>query len=394
MDKKQKYMGLSDLRHASIDVNKLLKTHGYQNKPLDFDQAYALGVFTLSPFVKELFGLFDCPREVMKVQSVSALCAFHNMATYKEEDSARQIAGICAAVLDYDVGTSANGFVTPQVDVIDNCGMGGDLIRTPNLSTLAALIASAGEVPMLKHGSPGNTDNVGSSDFLQSCGVDLFSERGKVEAAVRDICFSYTDALDERYKRIHTQTHHYAKLAHMNDIIGPMTTPVDPLRIKKKIIGVNHLIPPERIAQAYRILNRKGVTALEHGLFIRGFEGADTNSGIDEVSLMPGGTLIAELCGEEIQTYKVFARDFNLLECTAGDLHPGSNKAQTSRRMLSNEVQGARRDALLANAAIIFYLAQDLNLKDGVEKSSKLLESHGPYDVLQKYVKLSNGGLL
>jgi hypothetical protein len=144
---KQKYMSIEELKSEARDfsVNKLLKVQGYQNKPLSFDQAYVLGAFSLSPFVSALNGIFEMPTAKVHIQSVAALTTFHNRAVYQDQDSGEQIAGICSAVFDYDLGESSAGFVNPNVnEIIDNCGMGGDLIKTPNLSTIAALIASSG----------------------------------------------------------------------------------------------------------------------------------------------------------------------------------------------------------------------------------------------------------
>lgn len=382
-----------EVKDTKFNINHLLKHNGYQNQPLSFDQAYFLGAFSLSPYVSELQDVFQLSRESVLVQSVAALCTLHNQALYTKEGSAEQIAGICAAVFDYDIGTSSSGFLIPRVDeVIDNCGMGGDLFRTPNLSTIAALIASASGVKMLKHGSPGNTDNIGSSDFLLHCGVNLFPIKEKIEEAVEKINFGYTDALDSKYKRIHQQTHEYAKLAHMNDIIGPITNPVNPKLMKKRIIGINHLVPPERVAEAYQILNQKGITDVNTGLFIRGFCNQKRNGGIDEVSIMPGGTKVAELYGSEIRVYDLFAKDFRLKEISSEELNPGNNKAETSRKILSGEILDRRVDAAVVNAAIIFYLTERLNLKEGTEKAREILKSGRPYQLLQDYAKFSHGG--
>ncbi len=392
----KKYLSLSELEQKAkeyhFDVNLLLKEKGYQNKPLDFEQAYLLGAFALSPYIPKLRHIFDLPRELVLIQSVVALSTFHNRATYQQENSAEQIAGICAAVFDYDIGTSKSGFIhTSSTEVVDNCGMGGDLFKTPNLSTIAALIASADGVKMLKHGSPGNTDNVGSSDFLAYCGVNLFPEKKIIEEAITTFNFAYTDALDENYKRIHTQTHNFAKIAHMNDIIGPITNPVNPSDMHKRILGINHLIQPVRVAEAYRILNEKRVTSIEQGIFVRGFANEEGNGGIDEVSIMPGGTLVSELKNGQIKNYHLSAKDFGLNEINVLELNPGKNKAETSRRILSREITDGKMEAALANAAIIFYLTEGLSFKEGADKAREILASGKPYEVLQEYAHFSRG---
>ena len=383
---------ITKVNESKFNVNHLLKNKGYQNKPLSFDEAYLLGAFTMAPYVSELQDIFDLPKEIIKIQSVVALSTFHNRFIYQNEQSAEQIAGICAAIFDYDIGTSQEGYLNPDVDIVlDNCGMGGDLYRTPNLSTLSALIAAADGVNFLKHGSPGNTDSVGSSDFLSYCGVNLFPSKELVEKSLENLHFGYTDALDEKYKRIHTQTHHFAKLAHMNDIIGPITNPVNPILMKKRIVGINHLIPPERIAQAYRILNQKSITNLQHGLFVRGFADTTRNGGIDEVSIMPGGTYVAELKNGEIKSYSLYSHDFGLSDISVESLHPGVNKAKTSKEILEGIIVDERKDAVLANAGLIFHLTQGLNLKDSTEKARSILESKIPFYLLQEYVGFTNG---
>ena len=368
-------------------MNKLLKHNGYQSKPLDFEQAYLLGVFSLIPYLPELKGILDIPQERIIIQSIAGLCTFHNHALYEKENAGEQIAGICAAIFDYDINTASSGFLTPSKEVMDNCGMGGDLCRTPNLSTIAALIAAAGEIPMLKHGSPGNTDNVGSSDFLEYCGVYLFPKKETVVEGVDKYNFAYIDALDENYKRIHLQSHGKAKLAHMNDIIGPITHPVNPVFLRRKIVGVNHLIPPERVAQAYQILNEYHFTSLEQGLFLRGYStsGRDNNNGIDEVSITAGGTKVVELDRGRITSYNLFARNFGLEEIGITELDPGTNKAETSRRILTGEITDGKRDAALANAALLFYLASGTELKKATALSRDILESKVPYNILQQY---------
>ena len=74
-------------------VNKILKQNGYQNKPLDFETAYVLGVFTLYPYSAELSKVFDIEPALAEKQSIAALCALHNTGLYKKENAAEQIAG-------------------------------------------------------------------------------------------------------------------------------------------------------------------------------------------------------------------------------------------------------------------------------------------------------------
>jgi anthranilate phosphoribosyltransferase len=389
MEKEKRQYSLDELKEMAkeFSVNQILKHHAYQNKPLDFETAYLLGIYTIFPYRPELNGIFNQEKNIAEKQSIAALCALHNKETYRKLEASEQIAGIVAAVFDYDIGLSEYGFLRPNLEsVMDNCGMGGDLYRTANVSTISALIASADGIPMAKHGSPGNTDSTGSSDFLECMRVNLFADKRKVEEALEKFHFGYTDALDTRYKVIHTQTHKSAHLAHMNDIIGPITNPLHPKLMKKRVLGVNHLIKPETVADAYLILNRREITSLKHGLFVRGFVTKERDGGIDEVSIFQGGTIVAELKGSKIETYELHADDFGLKTGIYYEPPRGKKeKAEFGKMILQGKVTDSARDLILANTAILEYLAHGITLKDGVEKARNVLESQKPLKNLREY---------
>ncbi|MFH0969239.1 MAG: hypothetical protein V1804_01900 [Patescibacteria group bacterium] len=366
-----------------IDIKHILKDHAYQNAPLSYDEAYALGIQTLE-------SCNEGADKTIQIQSISALCALHTKATYRwkwnrkdarvhehelPRSAAEQIAGICVAVFEYDIAKSRYGYLCPKVSyVIDNCGMGGDLIVTANVSTIAAFIASAAGVVMCKHGSPANADKGrhGSSDFIaQICGIDNYASREAVEKCVEKHGFGYTEACDTGYKKIHMQTHEIAQLPHMNDIIGPITNPVDPKIATKKILGMNHLISPRIAAEVYQILNQKEITNLEHGLFVRGFVTKDRYEGIDEVSVCEGGTQVAELRNGEIIKYDLYASDFGIEPVSIEEITPIGSKGEYSMKILKGEVNGSRVKIVLANAALLLKLA---GVSEDLKKCYKIAE--------------------
>lgn len=351
-----------------IDVKHIAKYHAAQNIPLNFDEAYELGRYLIE----------GCNgNNLAQVQTVALLSALHNIATYNHDgesdhfvlqhecifprNASEQIAGLCAAVFKEDIEKSEFGYIKPNVPyVIDNCGMGGDLITTANVSTISALIAATDQIYMLKHGSPANADQGrhGSSDFVSMLGIDTLQSKESLERSVELECFGYSEALDTRYKQIHQQTHSFAMLPHMNDIIGPITNPAYPGLMTKRILGINHIIPPKIVAEAYKILNEKGLTNLRHGLFVRGYLYEDSYEGVDEVSICEGGTLVAELKDGEITERKIFAEDFGIKAVDPTGITPPTNmsKGDFSLGILREENHGPARRMVLANAALLFYL--------------------------------------
>lgn len=357
-----------------IDAKHFVKEHAARNIPLCYDEAYDLGIYLMKACKRgKLARIFFPSVRLASIQSIALLTALHNQATYAwkkngrkidhplPEDSAEQIAGICAAAFEHDIAMSKFGFLQPNVPyAMDNCGMGGDLVLTANVSTIAAFIASVAEIPMCKHGSPGNATPCGSSDFIDLCGINRFAKKKAVEKCVEKLCFGYTEAMDTRYKHIHTQTHNIAHLPHMNDIIGPITNPLSTSILTRRVLGVNHLIAPGTVAMAYKTLNKRGVTHLSHGLFIRGFVGDKSESGIDELSVCEQGTQVAELKDGEIKEYWLRAEDFGIKPIPVEFVSPpkGMSKGEFSMKILKREAPIFSIQMVIANAALLLYLAK------------------------------------
>ena len=377
----------TNAQEVTMNIKRLLKDFAYQNLALGFEDAFALGQYAL----------YGCEGDseshrLAQFQSIAALCALHTKATYQSDLASQQIAGICAAVFIEDIGKSKFGFLKPNIDyAMDNCGMGGDLIVTANVSTTAALIAATADIPMCKHGSPANADQGrhGSSDFVSLLGISTTSDKDSVEQCLEETSFAYTEALDTRYKKIHMQTHKIAMLPHMNDIIGPITNPLDPSILSRRVLGANHLISPRVLAEAYSTLNSRDITNLRHGLFVRGF-GDDTETGMDEVSLCLMGTQVVELRDGEILEYHLSAESFGLEPVPAWSISPpaGMSKGDFSLSILRGEVSGPPLQMVLANAALLFYLAgHSHNLRDCYQIAKEVHESGRPFEKVMEVKK-------
>jgi anthranilate phosphoribosyltransferase len=271
---------------------------------------------------------------------------------------------------------------------MDNSGMGGDLVVTANVSTISCFIAAAGGIYVCKHGSPANADKGrhGSSDFIELCGLEPKMSKAEVEVSVRDLFFGFTEALDTRFKRIHTQTHHFAKLPHMNDIIGPITNPVHPSLLRRRVIGVNHLVSPAVVAEAYKILNSKNVTQMERVVVVRGKVSSDSTRGMDEVSICEGGTEVAELSDGVIYTYHLQASDFGIVPVAEEDISPpsGLSKGAFSMKILHGEERGPALRMVLANAGLLFRLHDEsLSLDRAYRAAQDVFETGKVPDVIE-----------
>jgi anthranilate phosphoribosyltransferase len=79
--------------------------------------------------------------------------------------------------------------ITPQVSghLIDTCGTGGDARKSFNISTAAAIVASAAYAKVAKHGNRSVTGVCGSADFFEQIGLDLSVPPAKVQLCIEQI---------------------------------------------------------------------------------------------------------------------------------------------------------------------------------------------------------------
>ncbi len=79
--------------------------------------------------------------------------------------------------------------ITPQVNgpLIDTCGTGGDSKKSFNISTGAAIVASAASANVAKHGNRSASSLCGSADFLEYIGLDLNAPPSKIQTCIESI---------------------------------------------------------------------------------------------------------------------------------------------------------------------------------------------------------------
>src|ERR1700728_3540086 len=91
-----------------------------------------------------------------------------------------------------------------RAGLIDTCGTGGDGRGTFNISTGAALVATAAGAKVAKHGNRGLTSKCGSADLLEALGVAVALSPELAVASLREtgFMFLYAPALHPSLKRV------------------------------------------------------------------------------------------------------------------------------------------------------------------------------------------------
>ncbi len=380
-------------------ANEVVKKYGRLNKPLPFDLAYAAGIFAIFPYYQSLyndaslkiaFGSSEKSQERVCIQSVVLLSSIYSKETNNKEGADAQLAGISAAIFDYDIQNArdGSGFLNPEtLNICDNCGTGGDTLNTFHISSSAALIAAAAGAVIAKHGSPGNARRSGSSDFVKSLGMPVGDDISpkNLEKLIDIAHFGYIEAADPRYKAIHLQTQVIVGMSHMNDIIGPITNPINPDKLTVKVLGTNQVISPQVVAGAYKILNERGITKLNFGLFVKGLsDERKPDDTMDEISILPGGTDAVFMANGKTENIRITYANFGFKHpAKIENISPSSTKSDDrigySLDVMNGKGTEDATNLVLANAAALIALNRgrtDLSdLRAEVDEAREILEN-------------------
>jgi anthranilate phosphoribosyltransferase len=129
--------------------------------------------------------------------------------------------------------------ISPKIDgpLIDTCGTGGNAIKSFNISTAAAIVASAAGMTVAKHGNRSVGGFCGSADFLEYIGFDLQSPPEKVRSAIENfgIGFLYAPNFHPALRRV-SSARNIIGIRTVFNIVGPLSNPCT--NLTGQIIGV------------------------------------------------------------------------------------------------------------------------------------------------------------
>jgi len=248
--------------------------------------------------------------------------------------------------------------------LLDTCGTGGDGAGTLNLSTGAALIASAAGVPVAKHGNRAATSRAGSADVLEALGIPLDVPGTRQAEVLAEAQIAFLFAL----------AHH------------PAMRHVMPVRRELGVRTLFNCLGP--------LANPAGATHQLVGAFddtIRPvLAGALAELGSTRAWVVRS-TRISEVEAGRVREFSLTPEDFGLSRSPAGAI-AGAEPAHNARvleSILKNEAHPAR-DAILLNAAAALVVALGIEPKAATERARGALESGAAAETLQRLRRAAN----
>jgi anthranilate phosphoribosyltransferase len=119
--------------------------------------------------------------------------------------------------------------ITVKGTTLDIVGTGGDRAHTVNISTMAALVAAASGVRVVKHGNRASSSSSGSADVLEALGINLTLNPADVAAVADQAGITFCFA-----QQFHPSMRHAAAarrdlgIGTAFNFLGPLTNPAQP----------------------------------------------------------------------------------------------------------------------------------------------------------------------
>lgn len=254
----------------------------------------------------------------------------------------------------------ATGVEAVGEHVIDTCGTGGDSSGVFNVSTACAFIVAAAGGQVAKHGNRSISSKSGSSDLLETAGLNLTLKPNQVAQCIREVGvgFMFAPAHHSAMKHAIGPRREMAVRTIFN-ILGPLTNPAG---APHQLLGVFSREWQRPMAEVLRRLGSKHVMVVH------------SEDGLDEISIA-APTHVVELKDGDITEYTIDPAEHNLAHDGLQDLVvDGSERSLNLITAAFANQTGAPLDMLLLNAGAAIYVA-DLadSLAAGIAKAREVI---------------------
>ncbi|EDM23756.1 anthranilate phosphoribosyltransferase [Caminibacter mediatlanticus] len=264
-----------------------------------------------------------------------------------------------------------------QDKLIDIVGTGGDKSNSFNISSTTALLVSSIGSYVAKHGNRSITSKSGSADMLEALGINLNLYPENQVKMLEEVRFTFIFAINHHPAMKHIMPIRKS-IPHRTifNILGPLTNPAG---AKKYLLGVFSTDFVEKIASALMLMDVKSA------MVVSSFDGMDEISIADKTkAIYYDGMRLRDMIIDP-KTYGFFGSKEDLI---GGD---AKENAKITRGILSGEIKGPKRDAVLLNSAAALMVDGKVNsIKEGIKLSKEAIDSGKAIKHLEKIIEVSN----
>jgi anthranilate phosphoribosyltransferase len=281
---------------------------------------------------------YEAMGSMMRGEASASQIAAFSVAFRMKGETDEEMVGFASAMRDHAVPISHN-----RTNVVDTCGTGGDKIKSFNLSTAAAVVASAAGVPIAKHGNRAVTGKCGSADVLEALGakIDLSPEKSAHLLEEIGLAFLFAPKHHPAMRYV-GPTRAELKLRTVFNLLGPLTNPASATR---QLIGVYSADVMPKMANAMLQLGiTKGVVA--HGVI-----------GMDEISPI-GETQMLIVEDRTVRKMTVVPEDFGICAPKLADIECSKGTEESVERFhrALGDVDSPEAMAVIPGASVAIWL--------------------------------------
>ena len=262
--------------------------------------------------------------------------------------------------------------------LVDPVGTGGDGASLFNVSTAAAIVASAGGVKIAKHGNVAASSASGSADVLRQAGVVVDLEPAQVKVCIEETNFGFMFAQAYHHAMRHVVPVRRAiGIRTVFNVLGPLSNPAG---VKYQMLGVFSKAWLRPMVEVTRALGGERVLTVH------------SHNGLDEFSVTHPSD-VAELRADgEIVEYTVNPADFgmNYRDHSALQVKSAADSLALIEAVFARGEPGIGFDMLALNAAAIFYVAGTVaGFAEGVELARAIMRDGRATAQLQRIAACS-----
>jgi anthranilate phosphoribosyltransferase len=315
---------------------------------------------------------YETMNEIMSGVATESQIAAFLMGLRLKGETVEEIAGCAKSMRE-----KATPIRIRHGSVIDTCGTGGDGSGTFNISTCAAIIASAAGAVVAKHGNRAVSSQSGSADVLRELGVNLEITPEKTSEILDriGIAFLFAPQLHGAMK-FAVPVRRDLGIRTIFNVLGPLTNPAG---ARRQVVGVFDPALTKVLAEVLQDLGS------EHALIVHG------EGGIDELSTV-GSSYVSELKDGKVNSYSIRAEDLGIPKASPADLRGGDSKrnADIINEILRGKKGPARDIAVLNAAAALLVSGIAAGLADGIVVATRAVDDGSASAKLQAWIRETN----
>ncbi|MCM1157812.1 MAG: anthranilate phosphoribosyltransferase [Bacteroidales bacterium] len=314
----------------------------------------------------------ECMNEIFGGEATEIQISAYLTALRMKGETVDEISASARGMRNYAVPLEHDG-----LEVLEIVGTGGDEANSFNISTTSGLVAAAVGIPIAKHGNRSVSSSCGAADVLEALGVNITIAPEKMSKVLKEanICFMFAQVYHKAMKYV-APVRKELGIRTIFNILGPLTNPAN---ASMQLMGVYEEALVEPMA---RVLSKLGV---KNGMVVYG------QDRLDEISLS-APTTVCEIREGKLETYVIEPEQYGMKKCDKEELKGGNpeENAKITKAILNGE-KGAKRNAVVLNAAACIYIAKKADtMKDAVKMAEEAIDSGKAMEVLKQFVMMTN----